>query len=148
VVIGNNVYIGMNAIILKGISIGNNVIIGAGSVITQDVPDNCVVAGNPAKIIRSIEDHYHLVADRQLDEAETIFSAIFERYGRAATSDDFHEHFYYFLERDPSKFGRIPVEVQVGEYMKEFLSSDPSFGSFEEFSEFCRRRKSKGDLRE
>lgn len=47
--IGNNVRIGSNSTLLP-VKIGNNVIIGAGSVVTKDVPDNCVVYGNPAKI--------------------------------------------------------------------------------------------------
>lgn len=51
--IGNNSVIGVRSIILPGISIGNNVIVGAGSVVTKDVPDNSIVAGNPAKIIRT-----------------------------------------------------------------------------------------------
>ena len=48
----NNVDVGPNSVIIGGVMIGNNVIIGAGSVVTKDVPDNCVVAGNPAMIIR------------------------------------------------------------------------------------------------
>jgi acetyltransferase-like isoleucine patch superfamily enzyme len=48
-VVGNNVRIGSNATILP-VSIGNNVVIGAGSVVTKDVPDNCVVYGNPVVI--------------------------------------------------------------------------------------------------
>lgn len=52
--IGDNVTFGANAIVVGGIRIGNNVIIGAGSVVTKDVPDNCVVAGVPAKIIRQL----------------------------------------------------------------------------------------------
>ena len=55
IVIKNNVYIGNNALIMPGVTIGNNVIIGAGSVITKSVPDNSVVAGNPARIISDIE---------------------------------------------------------------------------------------------
>lgn len=47
-----NVWIGENAIILPGIEIGKNSIIGAGSVVTKNVPENCIVAGNPAKIIK------------------------------------------------------------------------------------------------
>lgn len=50
--IGNNVWIGEKAIILKGVSIGDNSIIGAGSVVTKSIPRNTVVAGNPAKIIK------------------------------------------------------------------------------------------------
>lgn len=52
--IGNNVDIGANSCILGNIKIGNNVIIGAGSVVTKDVPDNCIVVGNPAQILRYI----------------------------------------------------------------------------------------------
>lgn len=52
VVIGNNVWIGTRATILKGVHIGDNCIIGAGAVVTKDVPSNCTVAGNPARIIR------------------------------------------------------------------------------------------------
>lgn len=52
--LGNNVFLGANVIIIGDIHIGNNVIIGAGSVVVKDVPDNCVVAGNPAKIIKII----------------------------------------------------------------------------------------------
>lgn len=49
--IGDNCYFGAGAIVLGPIKIGNNVTIGAGSVVTKDIPDNAVVAGNPAKII-------------------------------------------------------------------------------------------------
>lgn len=50
--IGKRCFIGANAIILPGIKIGDEVIIGTGAVVTKDVPSNCIVAGNPAKIIR------------------------------------------------------------------------------------------------
>lgn len=49
--IGDDVFIGAGSIILPGISIGNKVIVGAGSVVTKSVPDGCVVAGNPCRII-------------------------------------------------------------------------------------------------
>ena len=50
--IGNNVFIGMNAIILKGTTIGDNCVVGAGSVVHGTFEDNCVIAGNPAKVIK------------------------------------------------------------------------------------------------
>ncbi len=51
VVIGNNVWIGCRAIILKGVKIGNGAIIAAGSVVTKDIPENSIAAGVPAKVI-------------------------------------------------------------------------------------------------
>lgn len=55
-ILGDNVDIGVNVCIIGDISIGNNVKIGAGSVVTKDIPPNCIVVGNPAKIIkRNIE---------------------------------------------------------------------------------------------
>ena len=56
VTIGDNVWIGGNAVICPGVCIGNNVVIGAGSVVTKDIPDWCVAAGNPCRVIRRITD--------------------------------------------------------------------------------------------
>lgn len=53
--IGNKVWIGGGAIILPGVTIGDESIVGAGSVVVNDVPSKCVVAGNPAKIIRQLK---------------------------------------------------------------------------------------------
>lgn len=50
----DNVWIGATAIILKGVTIGENSIVGAGAVVTKDVPANCIVAGNPASIIKQL----------------------------------------------------------------------------------------------
>jgi acetyltransferase-like isoleucine patch superfamily enzyme len=50
--IGSHCFIGCGSIILPNISIGNHVIVGAGSVVTRDVPDNCIVVGNPAKVVK------------------------------------------------------------------------------------------------
>lgn len=51
-IIGDNVFIGANATVIGGIRIGNNVTIGAGAFVNKDVPDNCVVVGNPLRIIQ------------------------------------------------------------------------------------------------
>ncbi len=55
IIIGNNVWIGAGAIVLPGVTVGDNAVIGAGSVVTGDVPENTVVVGNPAKIIKTVK---------------------------------------------------------------------------------------------
>jgi acetyltransferase-like isoleucine patch superfamily enzyme len=54
VVICDNVWIGMNAVILKGVTIGENSVVAAGAVVSRDVPPNVMVAGNPAQIIKKL----------------------------------------------------------------------------------------------
>ncbi len=53
--IGDKVWIGFNAVILKGVTIGEGAVVGAGAVVTKDVPPYAVVAGNPAKVVRQME---------------------------------------------------------------------------------------------
>lgn len=55
-VIGDNVLIGVHAQILGNVKIGNNSVVGAGAIVTHDVPDNVVVVGNPARILRRIDE--------------------------------------------------------------------------------------------
>ena len=55
VVIGENVFIGCNALILKGTVLGDNCVVGAGAVVSGKFEDNCIIAGNPAKVIKKIE---------------------------------------------------------------------------------------------
>lgn len=54
VTIEDNVWIGINSIILKGVTIGQNSVIGAGSVVTKNIPENSIAAGNPAKVISNV----------------------------------------------------------------------------------------------
>lgn len=55
ITIGKGVFVGARSIIMKGVTIGDGAVIGAGSVVTKDVPANAIVAGNPAKLIKIIE---------------------------------------------------------------------------------------------
>jgi galactoside O-acetyltransferase len=54
VYIGNNVFLGANVVVLKGVRIGDNAVVGAGSVVVKDVPSNVIACGNPARIVREI----------------------------------------------------------------------------------------------
>jgi maltose O-acetyltransferase len=55
--IGSRVYVGARAVILPGVTIGDDAIVGAGSVVTRDVPPRTVVAGNPARVVSSLDEH-------------------------------------------------------------------------------------------
>lgn len=57
IVVGDNCFIGSHSILMPNINIGNNVVVAAGSIVTKSIPDNCVVAGNPAKYICSIDEY-------------------------------------------------------------------------------------------
>lgn len=55
VIIEDNVWLGVNVVVLKGVRIGRNTVIGANSLVTRDIPSNVIAAGNPCKIIRKLE---------------------------------------------------------------------------------------------
>lgn len=56
IVIEDNVWIGANATILKGVTIGRNSLIGAGSVVVKSIPENVIAAGNPCRVIKSLDN--------------------------------------------------------------------------------------------
>jgi len=64
--IGNNVWIGGNAVINPGVSIGDNSVIGSGSVVTKDIPGNVIAAGNPCKVLRGINEEDKLYYYKKL----------------------------------------------------------------------------------
>lgn len=67
IVIGDNVYIGVNSIIMPGVVIGSNVIIGAGSIVTKNIPDNSVAVGVPAKVVKRIDEYYEKAKAESLE---------------------------------------------------------------------------------
>lgn len=99
--IGNNVFIGMHTTILKGVHIGNNVIIGANSLVNKNIPDNCVVAGNPCRIIMSLEKYYEKRKNQQVKEATELVKTYRKRKNINPDEAALHEFFWLF-EDDPN----------------------------------------------
>ena len=85
ITIGNNVWIGDSALITKGVTIGDNSVVGAYSVVTKDVPKNTIVAGNPAREIRQLDDS-HLTTRRDLFHMEEPYEEFAARYQRELLS--------------------------------------------------------------
>ncbi len=83
--IGNNVYIGNNVIILPGVTIGNNVIIGAGAVVTKNIPDNSVAVGVPARVIKTADEYLEKIKKESLHfghlKGQEKDRALMEYYG-------------------------------------------------------------------
>lgn len=67
VVIGNYVYLGGNSLVMPGVTISDNVLVAAGSVVTKSIPPNVVVAGNPARIICTIDEYFQRNMKYNLD---------------------------------------------------------------------------------
>lgn len=65
VVLEDNVWIGDSAIVCKGVTIGKNSIIGAGSVVTGDIPANVIAAGNPARVVKSLDPDREMITRKQ-----------------------------------------------------------------------------------
>lgn len=104
--IGNNVFIGMHSTILKGVHIGNNVIIGANSLVNKDIPDNCVAAGNPCKVIMSLEEYHEKRKAAQVEEASELVKLYRERYRKDPDEKALHE-FYWLFSDNPDELPEI-----------------------------------------
>lgn len=76
VVIGDNVFVGINSIILPNVTIGNNVIVGAGTVVAKDVPDNCVAVGNPMRIVGTFQEN--MEKNKKMLETATLFDVNYQ----------------------------------------------------------------------
>ncbi len=74
ITIGDNVWLGGGVVITPGVTLGDNVVVAAGSVVTKSFPDNCVIGGNPAKIIKEIEldDNKQSPLMSQRDKIDTL----------------------------------------------------------------------------
>ena len=140
--IGDNVFIGMNAIIERNVKIGNNVVIGAGSIVTKDCEENSVYAGVPAKRIMNIDEFLMKRRDKQLDEAKLLARRYYERYRKMPEPAVFHEYFMLF-ETSESVTNNTVFEkkIRLGDseeqtflYMKEHA---PKFKSYDEFMKYC-----------
>lgn len=140
--IGNNIFIGMNSTILKGVSIGDNVIIGACSLVNKDIPSNCVAVGNPAKPIMSLEEYYDKRKNCELKEAVSLAREYYNKYHKIPEPKIFHEYFFLFAKRDKEELDKYGFNYSIHikdskKFLKNFMETKPLFNNYEEFIKFC-----------
>lgn len=140
-IIGNNVFVGMDSIILMGTHIGDNVVIGAGSVVIGVIESNSVYAGNPAKKICTLEEFYNKRANQQLEEAILYFKSFVENYNREPTISEMGPFWWMFLPRREESILQEKVFTALSgdcedEVIESFLKSKPIFEDYKKFKEY------------
>ena len=146
VTIGNNVFIGMNATILKGVNIGDNTIIAAGSLVNKSFDGNVVIGGVPAKVLMSLDDYNKKRLDAQIKEAKELVLEYYKVYNRIPDQEILYEFFWLFTKRDVgnlnSKFKKVMDDrPNKDKTWKKFLDTKPYFESYDEFIEYCLKDK-------
>lgn len=143
--LGNNIYIGTDVIVLKGVTIGDNCIIGAGSIVSHDIPSDSVAVGRPAKVICSLDEY--LAKRLTLCEAEAFEYAIsiIERYGRMPIYTDFSEEFPLFVDgSNIDEYPLLPIKSQLGKGFDKWLEKhEAKFMGFDAF--LCEVKKKYND---
>lgn len=138
--IGNNVFIGMNAIILMGANIGNNVIIGAGSVVSGKVESNSVYAGNPARKICTLEEHYRRLQNSFDESALITINRLEEIYGQVPSLDKLGLYASLFVEKTPENmkkyFANSKIPFAICKMKKKY-------NSYEQLNLAMEKRKGK-----
>ena len=142
-VIGDNVFIGVDSIILMGAQIGNNVIIGAGSVVSGKIPDNVVVAGNPAKVIRTLDEHYKIRKEKTIKEAKEYAKEFIKNRGDV-TINEMGAFFPQYLERNLEQIEKNHINIRlngddVNDIKEKFLNSKAYYKNFNEFKTIVKK---------
>lgn len=148
--IGNNVFVGMRTTILKGVTIGDNVIIGANSLINKDIPSNVVVAGNPAKIVCSIEEYYEKRMEKQVYEAVELATEYYNVYNKWPNREVLREFLFLFDERTDKInndiiFNEISsINGNYDETLSQFFNRKREFSSYHDFINYCKKKMKEG----
>ena len=135
--IGNNVFLGMRSIIMPGTTIGNNVIVAAGAVVTGFVPDNVVVAGNPARILCTLDEYYTKLNEKFENYAVTAYKKKKSYLGRELTEKDmgwYNQLWEYEGKQEVYDLLRVDGDDKK-EVIDDVMRIEPKYGSFNEFKE-------------
>lgn len=138
--IGDNVFIGVNSIILMGTTIGNNCVVGAGSIVSGTFPDDVVIAGNPARIIMPLEKYYEKRKAACIESGKLYCREFFKKYGRAPKPSEMTAFFPLFLERSEQAITDNNIWIgwngdEKQEILESFLQSTGPYKNYDMFLE-------------
>lgn len=136
--IGNNVFIGEGTTVLRNVKIGDNVIIGAASVITKDIPSDCVVAGNPAHVIMTLEEYKDRREKNLLTEAKRNALYLYNKYKIVPDEKRMKNFRVLYMPRTEQNSKQYIAENgcigdSTDKFMKSFNKQEPIYSSYEEF---------------
>ena len=133
--IGNNVFIGMNSIILMGSEIGDNVIIGAGSVVSGKVESDSVYAGNRAKKIKNLDEYFAQHQKDFEDSAYLFIKSFIKKNNRKPNTEEIHVYRLLFENK-------LNCAVNKPDYLVEKVIKNNSikYSSIDEFLEKYEKR--------
>ena len=139
--VGDNVFIGMNAILLMGCKVGDNSIVGAGAVVSGEFPPDSVIGGNPAKVICTLQRYREKRRARERDAALLFAERFRDRFGRWPNVEEMTDSFsWLYLPRDEHVVAEHPNLFRLSGVNREkaieaFMASEPEWPSFEAFLE-------------
>ncbi|HDR8129217.1 transferase [Bacillus thuringiensis] len=142
-IIGNNVFIGVNSVILMGTRLGNNTIVGAGAIVSGTFPDDVIIAGNPARVICNLEDYYEKRKVRSIEEAKQYANGFYELNNRYPTIEEMGNAFsWQYLPREPESLEKYSAFFNLkGDDHKDiiecFMKSSPYYDSYDMFIAQC-----------
>lgn len=100
VTIEDNVFIGANSTILKGVTIGHDSIIGAGSLVTKDIPSRSVAIGSPCRPVMSIDEYREKRERLQIEEAQELVRCYYKKYGANPSMSELAEFCMLFASEE------------------------------------------------
>lgn len=132
----------MNAILLMGSYIGNNVIVGAGSVVHGTFPDNVVIAGNPARIICSLEKHYQDRKEKTVNEAILCAQEFYKKRGRIPKPGELGGFKFLFCPRNESMVRKYKLTFNASadeetDIYESFMNTQPYWDDYQAFLKEC-----------
>lgn len=144
-VIGDNVFIGTHSIVLMGSHIGADSIIGAGAVVSGTWPEGSVIAGNPARLVCTLDEFAEKRERRELAGAVEFATTFRERNGVWPSLEQMTNAFAWLylphteetLREHEGLFRLNGVDPEV--LKRAFLASKPRFNSYQEFLDYCAR---------